>query len=216
MFTAYKKFTLTLVDLVNAPRGVTYDQYRDRLLLKVEQQQQFIDTARWVVERQLALGTLGELSLRLSAHQLAITRRDSHLAWLTKTDIVTCSTLSGKPNRAASRHLDWHRLIYRETSAQAVLFCQPKYALTLANAARLPQPRVLLDLEHLLGRISLHPPAEPTEESLAEAGPQHEVLLLPHRGALIWGDSLAHVLARAEALDYISHLTALSFNGCVK
>ena len=37
MFTAYKKLTLTLVDLVNAPRGVTYDQYRDRLLLKVEQ-----------------------------------------------------------------------------------------------------------------------------------------------------------------------------------
>jgi ribulose-5-phosphate 4-epimerase/fuculose-1-phosphate aldolase len=34
--------------------------------------------------------------------------------------------------------------------------------------------------------------------------------LLPQLGALVWGHSPLDAVARAEALDYVSHLTLLS------
>ena len=54
MLTAYKNLTWSVVNLVNAPRGRTYDQQRDRLLLKVEQRKQFVAVAQQIVASRLA------------------------------------------------------------------------------------------------------------------------------------------------------------------
>jgi ribulose-5-phosphate 4-epimerase/fuculose-1-phosphate aldolase len=36
-------------------------------------------------------------------------------------------------------------------------------------------------------------------------------MLVPQLGALIWGHSMADLLARAEALEFVSQLTATSY-----
>ncbi len=211
MLAAYKKLTLAIVNLVNAPRGYTYNQYRNKKLLKPAQQKQFIDTAKMVADHHLALGTLGELSLRLSPHQLVINAQDSHLAHLTETDLVTCSTLPGKPGEAAAPHLNWHRLIYRETPAEGVLFCHPPYALTLANVTKLPFQEIAPEIWAVIGGVNLIKPSYLTEANLAEAVQQNHAILVPQLGALVWGNSMANALARVDALEFVSQLTAIAY-----
>lgn len=211
ILTAYKNITLAIVNLVNEPRGYTYNQYRNKILLKPAQQQQFIDTAKMVADRHLALGTLGELSWRLSPHQLVINAQGSHLAYLTETDLVTCSTLPGKPGEAAAPHLNWHRLIYRETPAESVLFCHPPYTLTLANAAKLPLQEIAPEIGAVIGGVNLIKSSDLTEANLAEAVQQNHVILAPQLGALVWGDSMVNVLVRADALEFVCHLTTIAY-----
>ena len=211
ILTAYKNITLAIVNLVNAPRGYTYNQYRNKILLKPAQQQQFIDTAKMVADHHLALGTLGELSLRLSPHQLVINAQSSHLAYLTETDLVICSTLPGKPGELAAPHLNWHRLIYRETPAESVLFCHPPYTLTLANAAKLPLQEIAPEIGAVIGGANLIKPSYLTEANLAEAVQQNHVVLAPQLGALVWGDSMVNALTRADALEFVCHLTTIAY-----
>jgi ribulose-5-phosphate 4-epimerase/fuculose-1-phosphate aldolase len=210
MLNAYKNLTWSVVNLVNAPRGRTYQQQRDKLLLKDEQRQQFVAAAQQIVANRLALGSLGELSLRLSSNQLAITVESGHLAHLTETDIITCPIDSDKPQEAAATHLSWHRLVYLETSAQAVLLGHPQYALTLANAAQLPAQQLMPAMEDIIGGVTLLPITELSPAALGAAVQKQHVVLAPQIGALIWGDSLKDMLARAEALEYVSQLTIIA------
>jgi len=210
MLAAYKNLVWNVVNLVNAPRGRTYHQQRDRLWLKGEQRRQFVATAGQIVADGLALAALGELSLRLSATQLAVTAPHCQLGQLTEADLVTCSIQSDKPLATAAPHLPWHRLIYGQTPAQAVLLGHPPYAITLANAGQVPDSALLPEMGAIIGGVTRLPPAEISPAALAETAPRHHVILLPHVGALIWGDSLADVLVRAQTVEYLSRLTVLT------
>jgi L-fuculose-phosphate aldolase len=210
MLAAYKNLVWSVVNLVNAPRGRTYHQQRDKLLLKGEQRQQFVAVAHQLVANGLALGPLGELSLRLSARQLAITASHSQLAQLAETDLITCPLEADGPSETAAPHLSWHRLIYRHTPAQAVLLGHPPYAITLANAAQLPEPELMPEMWNIVGHVTLLSPAELSPETLTDAMQHHHVVLIPHTGVLIRGDSLANLFARAQAVEYLSRLTALA------
>jgi ribulose-5-phosphate 4-epimerase/fuculose-1-phosphate aldolase len=212
MLAAYRNITLAIVNLVNASRGNRYDQYRNKLYLKAGQREQLFDTAKMIMAHRLSPGMFGELSLRLSAHHLVITARWSHLAHLAETDLVICSTLANSPSGdSAALHLNWHRLIYRETQAESVLLCQPPYTLTLINAAKLPLPQIAPEIWEAVGGVKLINPANISEAHLAEAVRQSHAMLVPQLGALIWGHSMADLLARAEALEFVSQLTATSY-----
>lgn len=210
ILTAYKNITLAIVNMVNAPRSSSYNQYLQKILLKPAQQKQFIDTAKMITDHGLALGVLGELSVRLTAQQLVITAQGSHLAHLSESDLVTCSISPGKPGEAAAPHLDWHRLIYRETPAESVLLCHPPYALTLANAAKLPLQEIAPEMREAIGGVTLIKAPDLSEATLAESARQNHAILLPQQGALIWGDSIANALSRVEALEFVSYLTAIA------
>jgi len=211
MLAAYKNITLAIVNLVNASRGNRYDQYRSKLYLKPEQREQLLETAKMIVAHRLAPGTFGELSLRLSPHQLVITAQGSHLAHLTETDLVTCSTLANKPDGAAALHLNWHRLIYRETQAESVLLCQPPYTLTLINAAKLPLPQLAPEIWEAVGGVKLIYSADLSEAALVEIVRQNHAVLVPQLGALVWGHSMANLLTRVEALEFVSQLTVMAY-----
>ncbi len=206
MFAAYKNLVWSVVNLVNSPRGRTYHQQRDRLLLKGQEHRQFVAAAGQIVANRLALGSLGELSLRLAENTLAITAPNSHLAHLAETDIVTCPLAPDKPDNTAAAHLAWHRLIYRETSAQAILLGHPQVTITLANAGQLPDAQLMPAMWAKIGGVVLLAESELLPATLAG---QH-VALIPQVGALIWGSSLEDVLIRAEALEYVSQLTAIA------
>lgn len=211
MFERYKNMTLQLVQFVNAPRQQNYAQYRNRHLLKESQKQELIATGRLLVERSLAHATTGELSLRLDSSQLVVNTLGSDLAQLTDQQFVVGTLDNDKSLGDAARHLDWHRLIYAKTSAQAVILCQSPYALTLANAHRLPEQPVAPEIFQSIGEVAmLHTDELHAEKNAAVFG-MHHAFLIPHIGTLAWGTSLSDAAQRAEALEYVSRLTALRY-----
>lgn len=213
MLATYKNLVWSVVNLVNAPRGRTYQQQRDRLLLKGKQHQQFVATMQLIVARRLALGSLAELSIRLSDSSLAITAERRHLAELSETDIITCPIDADAPDESAAPHLRWHRQLYRDTPAEAVLLAHPPHALALANAGLLPNSQATPAMWNIIGGVALLSTAEDSPARLPVALLEQHSILVPHIGVLIWGDSLNNVIVRAEALEFVSQLTLIARQG---
>lgn len=213
MLAAYKNLVWRVVNLANAPRGRTYQQQRDQLLLQGKQRQQFIAAARQIVASRLAPGSLAEVSLRLSPNTLAITAQHSHLANLTDDDIITGPIKLDEPVELAAPHLQWHRQIYRDTPAEAVLLVQPPHALALANAGLQPSPQAMPAMWDLLGGAALLPTAEASPVELPAALLEKHAIVVPQVGALIRGDSLEDAITRAEALEFLSQLTVIARQG---
>lgn len=91
----------------------------------------------------------GNLSIKLGEH-LVITHRGSTLGFIQEGDLV--ETGISKNNRAtplASKELEIHRYIYKNTSASAVVHAHPPYAVALSFTEREIVP---CDLE---GRVLL-------------------------------------------------------------
>ena len=91
------------------------------------------------------------------------------------------------------------------------MLCQPPYTLTLINAAKLPLAQIAPEIWEAIGGVKLINRANVSEVHLAEAVRQNHAILIPQFGALVWGDSMADLLARAEALEFVSQLTATSY-----
>lgn len=212
MLKAYQKLTHTIVDLVNAPRGQSYQQISHKYWLKPVQKQQLIEAGRLAVEQKLALSTGGEISLRLASQHFAITARQSCLSRLENDDSFITCPVTTHPVEQAPLHLDWHRLIYRETEANGIAFCQPPYTLTLARAHQLPQPDLLPEHYQALGGIIVLSPADLAAEQLIEAARQHHALIFSGVGTLVWGNSPLEAVTRTETLEYLSFLTILNRN----
>ncbi len=210
IFSTYKRITWAIVNLVNGSRGQTQDSYRTKILLKPSQRDQLIQAGELAVTQKLVLSTLGEISLRLNINQLAITTHRSHLGRLEEADFVICSTAGGQPAPLAPPHLTWHQLLYRETKADSVFFGYPPHALTLANTGRLPRPDVAKEIFAEIGGVARLRPDGLSNDRLADVARQHQAIVLPQLGALVWGRSPLDAVTRAEALDYISHLTLLA------
>ncbi|NOK57719.1 MAG: hypothetical protein GFH27_549303n18 [Chloroflexi bacterium AL-W] len=211
MFERYKNITLQLVQFVNAPRQQNYAQYRNKHLLKEPQEQELITTGRLLVERGLVHATTGELSLRLETSQLVVNTLGSDLAQLTDQHFVIGALDNDKVLDDATRHLDWHRIIYAKAPAQAVVLCQPPCALTLANAQRLPEQPVAPEIFQSIGEVRMIHADEILAENSTAMFDMHQALLIPGIGALVWGTSLSDVARRAEALEYVARLTTLMY-----
>ncbi|MEM8532692.1 MAG: class II aldolase/adducin family protein [Chloroflexota bacterium] len=211
MFERYKNMTLQLVQFVNAPRQQNYAQYRNRHLLKESQKQELSTTGRLLVERSLAHATTGEVSLRLGSSQLVVNTLGSDLAQLTEQQLVVGTLDNDKSLGDAARHLDWHRMLYAKTSAQAVILCQPAYALTLANAQRLPEQPIAPEIFQSIGEVTMIHSDELYAERNAAVFGRHHALLIPNIGALVWGKSPSDAARRVEALEYVSRLTVLRY-----
>lgn len=213
MLAAYKKLVWSVVNLANSPRGRTYQQQRDQLLLKGKQRQQFIAAGRQITVNRLALGSLAELSIRLSPNTLAITAQHSHLADLTDADIVIGPIETDEPVESAAPHLQWHRQIYRDTPAEAVLLAHPPHALALVNAGLLPDPQMVPAIWDVIGGAAPLPAVEELPVELPGTLLEQHAILVAQVGALVWGDSLEDIVTRAEALEYLSQLTIIARQG---
>jgi ribulose-5-phosphate 4-epimerase/fuculose-1-phosphate aldolase len=152
------------------------------------------------------------MSIRITSGQLAINTEASDLGRLQDKDLLVCSMSLYPQLEAAPPHLDWHKIIYKNFSANAVIFGHPPYTMTLANAKLYPLRTVALEIYDKIGGIILLKPEEMTATHLAKViDDTHQVILIPGSGILGWGTSLREMVSRIEALEYVCQLTALAY-----
>lgn len=174
----------------------------------------FIALVRLAADRGLTAGTLTEASQRLDADKFIITARDTWAANVEEDDLKVTAMhdrwvvdLEEMP-----RHMAWHRLIYRETAAGAVLLSQPAAALVVAARRLKPASELLADVAADVGDLAWveYDGSEPlsseigaadTETKLKTIIGERHALLLPGYGLLTWGKTLTQAIARAEAVD---------------
>lgn len=155
----------------------------------------------------------GNLSIKLGEH-LVITHRGSILGFITEGDLV--ETGISKNNRAtplASKELEIHRCIYRNTSASAVVHAHPPYAVAVSFTEREIVPcdlegQVLLSRVPILGRDAVTKPENLADE-IARLLNEHRVVLVVGHGTFAVSQLLEEAYYYTSALEQSCRLLYL-------
>lgn len=207
MFKQFQQLTWKVVDLVNSPQKtqrITRNAIVSRVILK-----EFIETAMMMDRKGFFAGSFGEISLRTNGGKFLITPRDMSICRINEETIriAAIEKESDAANENLPLHNQWHREIYRNSNANAVVLCQPPFATVLANKMQKPAQDLLVDAKKLLDSTDF---VIPEDVALKNKLDEEYTLFIQSIGILVWGKSLDDLLNRIEILE---RLSAISLKG---
>ncbi len=213
MFNAYKRMTHQIVNMVNTVQAGDED-YIDKRLGKVlitRHQRKAICEAGELAAARGLVPLFGEVSMRLSHSRMAITVRRADIGALAEADIIPVSLDTEKEIEMLPPLAQWHRAVYANSEAGGALFCQPAYTM-VASGARLQLDDTWIEgITTRLGGVAIAEPGLTYDAVLPLLG--HHVLMVPGRGALIWGASMADAIQRAGVLEYAARIAVIAHQG---
>jgi L-fuculose-phosphate aldolase len=175
-----------------------------------------VRVARQLRERGLAVGTSGNVGIRLDDGRIAITPSSMEYDELTVEDVVIVEA-DGRPSegrRSPSSELPLHvGLFAARPDVQAIVHSHSPFATTFAIARReIPAVHYVMALLVAPGRDTLRVAGYATfgtrelaDEAVAALGGDNACLLANH-GAIAVGGTLASALGRAERVEELAML----------
>jgi ribulose-5-phosphate 4-epimerase/fuculose-1-phosphate aldolase len=206
MLKQFQRATWKVVDLVNSPRKtqkITRSAVASRVIFN-----QFLGAARIADGKNYFAGSLGEMSMRASGGKILINSKNIPFSMLDEETLLLAGSKQGQPDEELElpNHIDWHRLVYQYSEAAAVMLCQPRYLMYLANRLESPSKGILKDADALIAQLAITPETKITEESIRTGS---DILLIPFIGVLLWGQTLAQLIDRLEILERVCAISAL-------
>lgn len=201
MLDAYKHFTNSLVNLVNrvrAPAKRTINALAPRVA-----RTEFMAGLRFAAGRPFLLGTLAEASCRLAGGRFLAVKPAVHFADIQEddVDIYSLNTDWSLGDSSPPKHAAWHKIVYQNTAAGAVLICHPLHVFRLWRRAQ------KADFSQLAGareRISGYVISK--EKNLLASVKENHLVLIPGQGLLAWADDILDIVSRVEVLDWLCAL----------
>jgi L-fuculose-phosphate aldolase len=175
-----------------------------------------VRVARQLRERGLAVGTSGNVGIRLDDGRIAITPSSMDYDELTVEDVVIVEA-DGSPSegrRGASSELPLHVAVFAaRPDVRAIVHSHSPFATTFAIARReIPAVHYVMALLVAPGRDTLRVAGYATfgtrelaDHAIAALGADNACLLANH-GAIAVGGSLASALGRAERVEELATL----------
>ena len=192
------KISTRSVKLVNSQQRI--DLTTREILIPRSVRMTLLEIARLASTGGLSAGGLGEVSARLTGDRFALNILDIPLSSITQTDF-TIAALKEEKNISAippSRHAAWHRLVYAGTPAKYILFCQPVYAMVMAEKKMLPEGRFMHDAQQAVGGLAL---STGDDAEIASRVVEHHSRLIQGYGLLVWGENPAQMTPCAEIVN---------------
>ncbi|MEA4908901.1 MAG: class II aldolase/adducin family protein [Anaerolineaceae bacterium] len=182
--------------MANSQGGI--DQRTRSVLAPEKVRREALEAGRSLHPLGLGAGNLSELSLRLTgdvclANPAGVSYLEMTLDRFCLVSLEKEHVLAGD---APPRRMAWHRAVYLQTNARAVVLCQLWAALVVAAQGRLPDPRVLPGAAQAAGGLGLA-----QEDAVETAVTRWPAVLVPGSGLLVWAASPGAALARAEAVQ---------------
>jgi methylthioribulose-1-phosphate dehydratase len=205
VFNRLVKFTSDIAMLVSAQRRV--DDKTREVLLPRALRKTLMEAGRLAAERQLTVGLLSEISMRLPGDKLAVNKNGAWFPHLSEDDFIIAALAHERAlikSAPPSQHLNWHRWTYTSTPALAALLCQPVSTIIAAQNGCLPTTQALADVSDIASDIVFVPP---TEEAIRPALISHPVLFIQGYGLFIWGKDIFQILALAETIEVLSKIS---------
>ncbi len=139
MLKDFQQLTIKIVNLVNSPRKtqrIIRDATVPRMILK-----DFVDVLIAMDAKGFLLGSCSEVSLRAKGGKLVISPQNLPTNRITEELLQTAAIQPDIVNQQTNfpRHIDWHRMIYLKSEANAIVLCQPIFLCILANNGRYPR-----------------------------------------------------------------------------
>jgi len=165
------------------------------------------DFGRVCVERGLVVGRAGNISARVNADQVLISKRRSRLERLVPQDLVLCSLATGEYQGEVepSTETPMHRAVYlNQPQAGAILHSSAFYTTLVACAdvdLRLDLVPESMAYLNNMGRV---PYGHPGSLELAQAAGEqaaHNVIILDNHGLIVWGKSIDEAVMVTEMME---------------
>ena len=119
----------------------------------LEVRQEIIKTCLWLSEREMVIGTWGNVSVRLGDDRIMLTPSRIDYAIMTPEDLVVID-YSGKKitgDRSPTSEMHVHRLIYiARNDVGAIIHCHPRYASAMCATGE-GIPPILEEMSQLVG-----------------------------------------------------------------
>jgi L-fuculose-phosphate aldolase len=172
---------------------------------------------RWLYERGFAVGTEGNLSVRLDDARILTTPCGACKGRMAPEDLVI-TDLEGRKLEGAyspSSELSMHLLFYRlRTDVRAICHAHPPIATGFAAAGRALDKAMLPEIVVALGYIPLAQYATPGTPDLSAAlapfVPHHDAILMANHGVVVSGPDLLSAFCRMEAVEQFAKTTLVT------
>lgn len=172
---------------------------------------------RWLYERGFAVGTEGNLSVRLDAERVLTTPCGACKGRMAPEDLVI-TDLEGRrlagdcsPSSELSMHLLFYRLRF---DVRAICHAHPPIATGFAAAGRALDKAMLPEIVVSLGYIPLAQYATPGTPDLSAAlepfVPHHDAILMANHGVVVSGPDLLTAFCRMEAVEQFAKTTLVT------
>ncbi|MHB8808086.1 MAG: class II aldolase/adducin family protein, partial [Anaerolineaceae bacterium] len=201
----FQKITWKVVNVVSPPtktQRITRNAVVSRVILK-----EFIEAALIMDNKGFFAGTCGEVSLRTSGGKFIITLREIPICRLNEESILveTIEKEIDAKNENLPLHIQWHRAVYNNSNANAVVLCQLPWATVLANRMQKPKQDILMDANKLLDSVDM---ANLENINLNNKLDEEHTFFIQSVGILAWGQSLNDLINRMEILERLSEISA--------
>jgi ribulose-5-phosphate 4-epimerase/fuculose-1-phosphate aldolase len=198
MLDAYKKLTNEIVNRVNntvRPGNKTLD-----ILAPKKLQKEFVHWISFGVDRELLLGSVSEVSIRLQRDYFLTHKPGSPLLNLQTEDLVSYPIRENQFQRDLKPlgHLEWHQLLYQNSGANAVVISHPLNL--FSNYSKIAKS----ESGNLFKSFNFQPGLKTSSEKNArDLFIDHPFLLIQSVGLVAWGDQLGKVLSDIEYLNWL-------------
>lgn len=177
--------------------------------------EQICEVGRRMYQRSMVAANDGNISVRISEHEILCTPTGVSKGFMTPEFICTMDengkVLEANGDFRPSSEMKMHLKVYeRRPDVRAVVHAHPIFATTFAVAG-IPLDQVIMPEAVVnLGAVPIAPYATPsTQEVPASIEPflaDHQAILLANHGALTWGRDLMSAYFKLESLEFYAEL----------
>jgi ribulose-5-phosphate 4-epimerase/fuculose-1-phosphate aldolase len=204
MLETYKRLANQLVGVVNNQQRMgkkTREAFASR-----EVRKGFLEAVRLLADQSFCAGILSEASLRVAGGKVLATVNGAFFPAMKEDRLGIFALVSdwAMEGQVPPLHLNWHRLVYANTDARAVVLCQPAAATLLAHRRVEPLAQVLVDAADAIGGYAL---VEADDAAMQAKMDAVKLLALPGYGVLCWGDDLMQAIARVQAFERLCEIS---------
>jgi L-fuculose-phosphate aldolase len=174
---------------------------------------EIVRVCRLLADGGLVAAMDGNVSIRINARTVAITRSGKRKRDIRSTDIVFLP-LDGQKKKTRlqpSSELPTHLSLYNaDSSIRAIVHAHPPYATAFASSGTRLSPNVFPEAVLDLGDVPLVRYAMPSSKELGSLVARHaetsRAALLANHGAIAWGPTLDVAFQRMEKLEHIAQI----------
>jgi len=198
MIDGYKKLTNTNVNKVNDT--VRSQNKTLEIFAPKEFRKEFLDLVKFGYERELLLSKISEVSVRTRG-DFFLTHKANRIfrnLILSDLEIHSINISRTEENLDGLRHMDWHRSIYHNLNANAVVISHPKNIFTYLSTSDQETFDNLIETFEFLPKFKIK-----LADEIPEVFFMNQFTFVPGHGLVAWGDQLGRLLADLEYLNWI-------------
>jgi ribulose-5-phosphate 4-epimerase/fuculose-1-phosphate aldolase len=168
---------------------------------------------QYMLSRQLAWGNSGNISARVSEHEMVITGSGTDMGQLAPTDLVSVNmeSMTWQGELKPSKEVPMHSEIYKHRpEVNAVLHASPFWSTLMACSELAYESALFVESMYYLERVAYvdyyHPGSQALGQAVGEQCKSSNIIILRNHGVIVFDTSIKEARMALETLEMTSRM----------